>query len=283
MFLNKYTLSLRTQVTLYFAILFVGTAAATIIFVGHNLYQLLIRRVDQRLDELVQRCQTDYIVGKNARHLGIEFPVYDLQTDLLTAFDSHLPGFAALAAFEPAQSDPYSSPTVFGYVDNKIYLMRRSSTGQIYSRELNPQPNVHLVRRRLQLGQKLIIPGASTTAVDSASQYADSKPVSTTPAATTSAVVSSDNTANGSAADASGSDLAAQLEQAAPTAAGDSSAAASAGTDNVVSHVVLEKEISLEDFAAKQKTTVEELRRINKKELPAVLKQNDLIDVPFAN
>ena len=44
-----------------------------------------------------------------------------------------------------------------------------------------------------------------------------------------------------------------------------------------------EKEISLEDFAAKQKTTVEELRRINKKELPAVLKQNDLIDVPFAN
>ena len=137
--------------------------------------------------------------------------------------------------------------------------------------------------RRLQLGQKLIIPGASTTAVDSASQYADSKPVSTTPAATTSAVVSSDNTANVSAADASGSDLAAQLEQAAPSAAGDSSAAASAGTDNVVSHVVLEKEISLEDFAAKQKTTVEELRRINKKELPAVLKQNDLIDVPFAN
>ena len=91
MFLNKYTLSLRTQVTLYFTILFVGTAAATIIFVGHNLYQLLIRRVDQNLDDLVQRCQTDYVVGKNARHLGIEFPVYDLPADLLTAFDRHLP------------------------------------------------------------------------------------------------------------------------------------------------------------------------------------------------
>ena len=154
MFLNKCTLSLRTQVMLYFAVLFVGTAAVTIIFVGHNLYQLLIRRVDQNLEELIQRCQTDYVVGKNARHLGIEFPVYDLQADLLAAFDRHLPGFAALAAYEPAQSDPYSSPTVFGCVDDKIYLMRRSSTGQVYSRELNPQPNVHLVRRRLLLGKK---------------------------------------------------------------------------------------------------------------------------------
>ena len=103
MFWNKYTVSLRTQVTLWFAVLFVGTAAATIIFVGHNLYQLLIRRMDQQLEELFVRCQTDYIVGKNASHLGVEFPVYDLQADLLMAFDQHLPGFVPVVAFEPAE------------------------------------------------------------------------------------------------------------------------------------------------------------------------------------
>ena len=156
MFWNKYTVSLKTQVTLWFAFLFVGTAAATIIFVGHNLYQMLIRRVDQQLEELFNRCQNDYIVGKNARHLGVEFSHYDLQPDLLTALDQHLPGFVPVVAYEPAVSDPYSSPTVFGYVDNKIYLLRRNMNGVVYSRLLNPEPNVHLVRRRLLLQQKAV-------------------------------------------------------------------------------------------------------------------------------
>lgn len=156
MFWNKYTVSLRTQVTLWFAVLFVGTAAATIIFVGHNLYQLLIRRVDQQLEELFNRCQTDYIVGKNARHLGVEFPVYDLPAELILAFDQHLPGFNPVVAYEPAVTDPYSSPTVFGYVDNKLYLLRRNVEGKVYSRQLNPEPNVHLLKRRLLLHQKAV-------------------------------------------------------------------------------------------------------------------------------
>ena len=124
MFWNKYTFSLRTQVTLYFAVLFVSIAAATTFFIGHNLYQLLIRRMDQNLEELTVRCRVDYLVGKHASFLGMEFPVYDLPGDLLTAFDQHLPGFIPVVAYEPAASDPYSSPTVFGHVDNNIYLLR---------------------------------------------------------------------------------------------------------------------------------------------------------------
>ena len=156
MFWNKYTLSLRTQVTLWFAVLYVGITAATSVFIGHNLYQLLIRRLDQQLEELAGRCQTDYMVGKNARHLGVEFPVYDLTADLLAAFDQHLPGFIPVVAYEPSVTDPYSSPTVFGYVDNKMYLMRRNMAGKVYSRLLNVEPNIHIVKRRLSLKAKEI-------------------------------------------------------------------------------------------------------------------------------
>ena len=154
MFWNKYTVSIRTQFMLWFTTLFVGIAAATIIFVGHNLHQLLLRRIDQQLDELFSACRRDYIAGKNAAHLGLEFPVYDLPADLIVAFDRHLPGFVPLIACEPAATDPFSSPTVFGHVDEKIYLMRRSGTGKIYSRLLNVRPNIHLLRRRLLLKQK---------------------------------------------------------------------------------------------------------------------------------
>ena len=156
MFWNKYTFSLRTQVTLYFAVLFVSIAAATTFFIGHNLYQLLIRRMDQNLEELTVRCRVDYLVGKHASFLGMEFPVYDLPGDLLTAFDQHLPGFIPVVAYEPAASDPYSSPTVFGHVDNNIYLLRRNMTGAVYSRQLKTRPNIHLVKRRLMLKSKEI-------------------------------------------------------------------------------------------------------------------------------
>lgn len=155
MFWNKYRVSLRTQVTFWFAVLFVGIAAATSVFTGHNLYQLLIRRMDQQLEELYNRCLTDYFVGKNARNLGVEFPVYDLQPDLLMAFDQHLPGFIAQVAYEPAVTDPYGSPTVFGYVDNRIYMLRRNNQdGKVYSRMINPQPHIHLIRRRLMRKRK---------------------------------------------------------------------------------------------------------------------------------
>jgi len=151
---NKHTISIRAQVMLWFTTLFVGVAAATIIFVGHNLYQLLLRRIDQQLEELLSQCRKDYIVGKNAAHLGLDFPVYDLPADLITAFDEHLPGFVPLIAFEPAVTDPGSSPTLFGHVEDQVYMMRRSGTGRIYSRLLNLKPNIHLLRRRLLLRQK---------------------------------------------------------------------------------------------------------------------------------
>ena len=154
MFLNKYSFSLRTQVTLWFTTLFVGVAAATIIFVGHNLHQLLLRRIDQQLEEKQKRCQTDYLVGKAARHLGLEIPVYDLPAELLSEFDQHLPGFISLAAYEPAINDTGSSPTVFGHVDQKMFLMRRTVNGKIYSRQLNIEPNIQQVKHRLQLEKK---------------------------------------------------------------------------------------------------------------------------------
>ena len=156
MFWNKYTFSLRTQVTLWFSVLFAGISAATIIFAGHNLQQLLIRRMDQNLEDISNRCRVDYLVGKHARQLGMEFPVYDLPTDLLASLDQHLPGFIPAVAYEPAAADPYSSPTVFGYVDNKIFLTRKNADGKIYSRELKTAPNIHLVKRRLKLKAKEI-------------------------------------------------------------------------------------------------------------------------------
>ena len=150
---QRYTVSIRTLFMLWFTTLFVGVAAATIIFVGHNLHQLLLRRIDQQLEELFSACRKDYIAGKNAAHLGLEIPVGDLPADLLMAFDRHLPGFVPLIACEPA-ADPDSSPTVFGRIDEKIYLVRRSGTGKIYSRLLNVRQNVHLLRRRLLQKQK---------------------------------------------------------------------------------------------------------------------------------
>ena len=139
---------------LWFTTLFVGVAAATIVFVGHNLYQLLLRRIDQQLEELFSACRKDYIVGKNAAQLGLEVPVYDLPADLIMAFDQHLPGFVPLIACEPAAMDPLSSPTVFGHVDENIYLVRRSGAGNIYSRQLNVRQNIPLLRRRLLQKQK---------------------------------------------------------------------------------------------------------------------------------
>ena len=151
---SGYTVSVRTQFMLWFTTLFVGVAAATIIFVGHNLHQLLLRRIDQQLEELFSACRKDYIAGKNAAHLGLEISVGDLPADLITTFDRHLPGFVPLIACEPAAADPTSSPSVFGHVDEKIYLVRRSGTGKIYSRLLNVRPNIHLLRRRLLQKQK---------------------------------------------------------------------------------------------------------------------------------
>ena len=127
--------------------------------------------------------------------------------------------------------------------------------------------------RRLQLGQKLVIPGSASASV------------STTPAAVPE--VTSEKTvptAPVQKTDASSNDLAAQLENAAPAgASADSASAEAVSSDNIISHVILEKEITLVEFAAQKKTTVEELKRINEKPLPDVLRQNDLINIPFAN
>ena len=134
--------------------------------------------------------------------------------------------------------------------------------------------------RRLQIGQKLVVPGSSAVAVTKSASVKEEKAVVDTVVAPEAAPVQTTP-----AADVSGNDLAAQLENAAPAAGAAAGTAESTvvETDNIVSHVVLEKEISLADFAAQQKTTVEELRRINKKPLPDVLTQNFLIDIPFAN
>ena len=134
--------------------------------------------------------------------------------------------------------------------------------------------------RRLQLGQKLVIPGGASANVSSTPAkvptVTEEKTVIIPPAEQPNAKVA--------AADASSNDLAAQLENAAPAGApADLPAAENVNADNIVSHVILEKEISLADFAAQKKTTVEELRRINEKQLPDVLHQNDLINIPFTN
>ena len=137
--------------------------------------------------------------------------------------------------------------------------------------------------RRLQVGQKLVIPGSSpvsSSVAQSASVAEENKTAESTPVVipATSSDAPAANTG-----DMSGNDLAKQLENAAPVSgnAADMSAAEAQATDNIISYVVLEKEISLADFAAQRKTTVEELKRINKKELPEVLYQNFLINVPL--
>ena len=154
MLLNKYHISLRVQVTIWFTILFVGVAAATFSFVGHNLYTVLLRRLDQQLEEIARQCQKDYIIGTHARHLGVEIPISDLPEDLLCSFREKIPGFIPLIAFEPALTDKYSSPTVFGNAGSRIFLMRQNITGKVYSRQLKSDFNLHQVSRRLLLREK---------------------------------------------------------------------------------------------------------------------------------
>ena len=87
------------------------------VFTAVYLYQLLLRRIDQQLEELFSACRKDYIMGKNAAQLGLEVPVYDLPADLIMAFDQHLPGFVPLIACEGksvfTSSEPSAAPLIW--------------------------------------------------------------------------------------------------------------------------------------------------------------------------
>ena len=135
--------------------------------------------------------------------------------------------------------------------------------------------------RGLQIGQKLIIPGSGVTQSEAPAPKTtpEVQQDNVIPAADNSdAPAVSDAPAIPAAPAVSGDDLAKKLENAAPSA---DNAAAESDTGSVISHVIIEKEISLADFAAQQKTTVEELKRINSRPLPEVLRQNEIINIPF--
>jgi LysM repeat protein len=134
--------------------------------------------------------------------------------------------------------------------------------------------------RRLQVGQKLIIPGSTVTKTATPAEKVETKATETTvtPQDTTTQATDTTAPAIPDAPAVSGDDLAKKLEGAAPAA--DSLNGDVSETGNIVSHII-QNEISLADFAAQQKTTVEELKRINSRPLPDVLKQNDVVYIPF--
>lgn len=132
--------------------------------------------------------------------------------------------------------------------------------------------------RRLQIGQKLIVPAAGAVAVSPVEKKDAPAAVETT--TTTDAAPAAPNAAD---------DLAKQLEStlpapAAPTAGNEAAAAPAAGTETSAAaadelHVVQEAEISLADFAKKYNVTVEDLKRLNPG-VPEVLTRNEVINLP---
>lgn len=136
--------------------------------------------------------------------------------------------------------------------------------------------------RKLQIGQKLIIPGGSVALSAAAensgtannnNEAAAVQQSAAAPAVDETAPVIPDNAA------VPGDDLAKKMEAAAPAAG--STADEVSETGNIATHFISENEISLADFAVQQKTTVEELKRINKDPLPDVLHKNDMVYVPL--
>lgn len=135
--------------------------------------------------------------------------------------------------------------------------------------------------RRLQIGQKLIVPGAQVVESAPGAAVAD-KPVEAAETAATAPAEESKTAAATNAAD----DLAAQLEKTLQTpaapgasaeAAGSASATAASGTEEL--YVVREAEISLVEFAKQHNTTVEELKKLNP-EIADMLTRNDVVNLP---
>lgn len=132
--------------------------------------------------------------------------------------------------------------------------------------------------RRLQIGQKLIVPGAQV--VESAPAVVADKPVKSADTAVTAPAVDKPTAATNAA-----DDLAAQLEKTLPdaaTPAGTAGAAASSESSASVAdelYVVREAEITLADLAKNNNTTVEELKKLNPG-IPDVLTRNEVVTLP---
>lgn len=128
--------------------------------------------------------------------------------------------------------------------------------------------------RRLQIGQKLVIPGSPAVVTP---KKDDTQSV-TTPTTTTTPGPNPPVAPTGVDDPFKGIDN--QTPAATPAAGTNTPAETESDTGDIISQAVLE-DISLADFAKKHNTTVEELKKINKRPLPDMLKQNELIDIPL--
>lgn len=130
--------------------------------------------------------------------------------------------------------------------------------------------------RRLQIGQKLVIPGSPAVVTP---KKGDTQGV-TTPTTTTTTTPGPNPPVPPVDVDDPFKGIDDQTPAATPAAGTKTPAETESDTGDIISQAVLE-DISLADFAKKYNTTVEELRKINKRPLPDMLKQNELVDIPL--
>lgn len=126
--------------------------------------------------------------------------------------------------------------------------------------------------RRLQIGQKLVIPGSPAVVTPKKDDTQSVTTPTTTPGPNPPVAPTGD--------DDPFKGIDGQTPAATPAAGTNTPAETESDTGDIISQAVLE-DISLADFAKKHNTTVEELKKINKRPLPDMLKQNELIDIPL--
>ena len=127
--------------------------------------------------------------------------------------------------------------------------------------------------RRLQIGQKLIVPTAGGTAA--------------APTQTEAAAPAAKATQDAAAPQVSGNDIAQQLENSAPAAATGTATDVAipentqSDTGDVMTLAISEEVITLAELAAKHNTTVEEIKRLNPAITGDSVKKNDVVNLPI--